>query len=50
MPQHSAERLCLSGEVLYFFFLRLSLKKNREGEAERKAIGIPHCAAASRRR
>jgi hypothetical protein len=35
------------GSIL--LFLRLSLRK-KEGNGSRKAIGFPHCAAASRRR
>jgi hypothetical protein len=48
LPPHSAERLGLSGSDLSPLFLRLSLRKKSLRGTQRKAIGIPHCAAASR--
>jgi len=48
LPPHSAERLGLSGSDLAPLFLRLSLRKKSLRRTKRKAIGIPHCAAASR--
>jgi hypothetical protein len=47
-PPHSAERLGLAESDLSPLFLRLSLRKKSLRGAQRKAIGIPHCAAASR--
>ncbi|HEX9630405.1 MAG TPA: hypothetical protein VF961_10320 [Pyrinomonadaceae bacterium] len=48
LPPHNAERLGLSGNDLSPLFLRLSLRKKSLSGTQQKAIGIPHCAAASR--